>query len=285
LPEVVEYQSIVFPGWQQGAQWMREVARLPAALRPASARLMDSKQLQLASAIKEDPTKGALRGLLQNAYLQLRGVAIENAAAVTLVFEGSKDEVWVQKRALTKLLKGTGGLWGGAASGEAGYALTFAIAYLRDFGLDYQILSESLETLAPWSVVHKVWPAVVAAVEAEHSKLRLPGRPFLSCRMTQLYDEGGVLYMYLAICTAGLSSDKALEAFHCLEAAARKAVMKEGGCLSHHHGVGKHRASLLGSTQAPATTGAMQGLKAAVDPENILGARNGAWTDAATHQH
>jgi alkyldihydroxyacetonephosphate synthase len=285
LPEVVEYQSIVFPGWQQGAQWMREVARLPAALRPASARLMDSKQLQLASAIKEDPTKGALRGLLQNAYLQLRGVAIENAAAVTLVFEGSKDEVWVQKRALTKLLKGTGGLWGGAASGEAGYALTFAIAYLRDFGLDYQILSESLETLAPWSVVHKVWPAVVAAVEAEHSKLRLPGRPFLSCRMTQLYDEGGVLYMYLAICTAGLSSDKALEAFHCLEAAARKAVMKEGGCLSHHHGVGKHRASLLGSTQPPATTGAMQGLKAAVDPENILGARNGAWTDAATHQH
>ena len=37
------------------------------------------------------------------------------------------------------------------------------------------------------------------AVGDEHRKLRLPGQPFLSCRLTQLYDEGGVLYMYIAV--------------------------------------------------------------------------------------
>merc|ERR1719388_706676 len=99
---------------------------------------------------------------------------MEKAVAVTLVFEGAAEEVGVQKQMLRKLLRGSGGLWGGASNGEAGYALTFAIAYLRDFGLDYQILSESLETMVPWSVMPKVWPAVVAAVEEEHAHLRLP---------------------------------------------------------------------------------------------------------------
>ena len=37
--KVVEYQSVVFPDWDRGASWMREVARMPAGLRPASCRL------------------------------------------------------------------------------------------------------------------------------------------------------------------------------------------------------------------------------------------------------
>lgn len=53
---------------------------------------------------------------------------------------------------ISKLVTLAGGIWGGAAGGAAGYTLTFAIAYLRDFGLDYRILSESLETMVPWSL-------------------------------------------------------------------------------------------------------------------------------------
>ena len=54
---------------------------------------------------------------------------------------------------ISKLVAIAGGIWGGAAGGSAGYTLTFAIAYLRDFGLDYRILSESLETMVPWSIL------------------------------------------------------------------------------------------------------------------------------------
>jgi len=283
LPEVVEYQSVVFPDWQHGAAWMREVARLPVALRPASCRLMDSRQLRLARAIHENNSKGKLKASLQTAALHLRGVSLTSASAATLVFEGSVTEVRVQRRELQRLVKPYRGIWGGSSGGEAGYALTFAIAYLRDFCLDHRILAESLETLAPWSVIQRVWPAVVSAVEAEHWALRLPGRPLLSCRMTQLYDEGGVLYMYVAIYTLGLSPERALTAFQRVEHAARAAVLQEGGCLSHHHGIGKLRAPLLSSTQAPLFSATIRGLKAAIDPENILGARNGVWSDSAAH--
>ncbi|CAK0819058.1 unnamed protein product [Prorocentrum cordatum] len=281
MPEIVEYQSVAFCDWEQGTQWMREVARLPAALRPASCRLMDNKQLQLSQAIREDGSRGQLASAVKRAILRLKGIRPEEAAAATLVFEGSQLEVVAQKSALSPLVRRAGGVWGGSSSGEAGYALTFAIAYLRDFALDHRILSESLETMAPWSVVDSVWPAVVAAVRAEHAAMWLPGQPYLTCRMTQLYDEGAVLYMYLAVSTIGLAPEKALEAFERLERAARRAVLDAGGCLSHHHGVGKLRAGLLPRTQAPAWSAALRGLKAAVDPANVLGARNGVWAEAA----
>jgi len=281
LAEVVEYQSVIFPDYEHGAAWMRQVARLPAAMRPASCRLMDSRQLRLARAIREDHSKSKLKESFQMAALHLRGVSLAKASAATLVFEGSVAEVRAQQGELQRLVRRSKGLWGGSSSGEAGYAMTFAIAYLRDFGLDHCILAESLETCAPWSVIWKVWPAVVAAVGAEHRALRLPGRPFLSCRMTQLYDEGGVLYMYIAVCTAGLSSERALAAFERCEHAAREAVLQEGGCLSHHHGIGKLRSPLLPSTQSPAFSAMMRGLKATVDPKNVLGARNGVWSDDA----
>lgn len=277
LPEAVHYESVIFQSWDAGAAWMREVAQLPAALRPASCRLLDSAQLRLARALREEGHCGRMRSALQATVLRARGVDLEDASAVTLVFEGSQDEVIMQKRLLSRLVKKFAGIWGGSSSGEAGYALTFAIAYLRDFGIDYQILSESLETLAPWSAIHQVWPAVVCAVQSEHSRLALPGRPFMSCRMTQLYHEGAVLYMYLAVSTAGLAPDRALEAFHQLEGTARRAILDCGGCLSHHHGIGKLRAGLLPSTQAPALANVMHDFKKALDPSNILGARNGIW--------
>merc|ERR1712216_924820 len=230
LPEVVEYQSVVFPNWDQGALWMKHVAKLPEALRPASCRLMDNRQLRLATALREDPAGSVLKKTLRSAALRFRGIRLDCASAATLVFEGSRPEVVIQRKALADLVKKAGGVWGGSSSGEAGYALTFAIAYLRDFGFDHHILSESLETFAPWSAIQEVWPSVIAAVTKEHHALRLPGRPFMSCRMTQLYNEGAVLYMYLAICTAGLSSERALEAFEHLELSARKAILDAGGC-------------------------------------------------------
>lgn len=282
LPEVIEHQSAIFPDWSTGAAFMREVARLPAAARPTSCRLMDSKQLALSRAIREgNGGHGVLKTALQTLALRLKGVSLDDAAAVTLLFEGTREEVALQQRLLAPLVSRFGGMWGGAAAGEAGYALTFAIAYLRDFGLDYRILSESLETMAPWSAVGQVWPAVVAAVRAEHKALQLPGQPFLSCRMTQLYDEGAVLYMYMAVSTAGLAQERCLEAFERLEHAARRAALAAGGCLSHHHGVGKLRAPLLRESQSAELTAVLQGLKASMDPWNVLAARNGAWSTAA----
>ncbi|CAJ1452663.1 unnamed protein product [Effrenium voratum] len=124
LPQVVEYQSVLFPDWDRGATWMREVARLPACLRPASCRLMDQNQLQLAQALKQGSAQNSalanFRASLRDAFLSWKGVSLSEAAAVTLVFEGSRPEVKLQKQEVARLVSNFGGLWGGSASGAAG---------------------------------------------------------------------------------------------------------------------------------------------------------------------
>eukprot|EP00928_Gymnodinium_smaydae_P045167 TRINITY_DN30143_c0_g2_i1.p1 TRINITY_DN30143_c0_g2~~TRINITY_DN30143_c0_g2_i1.p1 ORF type:complete len:1310 (+),score=180.00 TRINITY_DN30143_c0_g2_i1:131-3931(+) len=277
LPKVVQYQSVVFPDWARGAAWMREVARLPVGFRPASCRLMDSKQLALAGAMKEESEAAGVRKFLKSLALRMKGVHLDVASAATIVFEGDPEEVAIQKRSISQLVSRSGGLWGGSSAGEAGYELTFAIAYLRDFGLDHHILSESFETFVPWSAIHTVWPAVTEAVEREHRALKLPGKPFLSHRLTQLYDEGGALYMYLAASTCGMEAASALHAFERLEEVARRATLDAGGSLSHHHGVGKIRAPYMREVQSQPFGSALKGLKAAVDPSNVLAAGNGVW--------
>mmetsp|Transcript_17187 Transcript_17187/g.45502 ORF Transcript_17187/g.45502 Transcript_17187/m.45502 type:complete len:496 (+) Transcript_17187:2500-3987(+) len=116
LPEATEYQSVVFPDWERGAAFMREVARLPAALRPASCRLMDSKQLSLSKAIRESSassSSGHVKAALQTAVLRARGVALDRASATTLLFEGSRTEVALQMKLLVPLVSSAGGIWGG----------------------------------------------------------------------------------------------------------------------------------------------------------------------------
>lgn len=280
LPEVTAFESVIFPDYGRGAAWWREVGKLPPALRPTSCRLMDATQLRLARAVKGEDQQGFLSSV-KSAYLQAQGISLNSASAATLLFEGSRKEVAMQKGALVPLVRSAGGVWGGGRSGEAGYALTFAIAYLRDVLLDYRLLSESLETMVPWTAIDDVWPAVVQAVQTEHKALRLPGKPLLSCRMTQQYSEGGVLYMYVGTCIHGQDHARGLECYERLEQVARDAVLQAGGSVSHHHGVGKHRASLMASAQAPALTSGLRALKAAWDPHGVLGARNGVWAHDA----
>jgi len=92
-----------------------------------------------------------------------------------LLFEGTAAEVASQKARVFEIAAHHGGFSGGEGSwncghhvvpswpfcslffsfvgtenGKRGYQLTFVIAYLRDLGLEYKVISESFETSVPW---------------------------------------------------------------------------------------------------------------------------------------
>src|SRR5437867_5742501 len=71
--------------------------------------------------------------------------------ACTLVFEGTSAEVEQQQRDLYRIAARHGGMKAGAENGRRGYQLTFSIAYIRDFLMNYYIIAESFETSVPWS--------------------------------------------------------------------------------------------------------------------------------------
>ena len=62
-----------------------------------------------------------------------------------------------------------------------------------------------------------------------------------------------------------------------IEHAAREEVIAHGGSVSHHHGVGKVRASFLKEMDSIPLQDAMKSLKEGMDPTNVFGARNGSF--------
>jgi len=104
-------------------------------------------------------------------------------------------------------------------------------------------------------------------------EIRIAIRPFVSARVTQLYDTGVCVYFYFAVYHRGV--ENASEVYAEMERAAREEILRAGGSLSHHHGVGKLRQRFLTDVLSPAALEWRAALERAVDPENLFGCANG----------
>jgi alkyldihydroxyacetonephosphate synthase len=273
LPAVRRFGSVLFKSFEEGLAFVHAVER--AGCKPASIRLMDNLQFQFGQAVKP-PRMGAaaLLSRIERAFvLGVRGFDPNQMVACTLLFEGDEREVAGQERGVYALAKRHRGMRAGAENGRRGYELTFAIAYIRDFIMEHWVVAESFETTVPWSRVLDVVNAVKRRVHEEHAARRLPGKPFISVRVTQLYEAGACLYFYFAFYYKGVEHPS--EVFAELERAARDEILKMGGSLSHHHGIGKLRSAFLPRVFTPAALAWRERMKQALDPDNVLGCGNG----------
>jgi len=275
LPEVQEYGSIIFPSLEKGVDFLYELTR--TATPPASVRLVDNMQFQLSQTLKPRSTGlKKLKSKLEKWFVvNVKGFDPEGMTACTLVFEGTKESVAAEEESVYRIAKRHDGMKGGEENGRRGYQLTYGIAYLRDWILNHYLLAESFETSAAWSDVMAVCDNVRRRLHEEHSKRNLPGKPFISCRVTQVYPTGVCIYFYFAYYFKGV--DNPSEVFSEMEHAARDEVLKSGGSLSHHHGIGKIRRDFLPQVMSEGMLDWQRQIKKAVDPANVFGAGNQAF--------
>lgn len=274
LPEVQRYGSLIFPNFSAGLAFMYDLAH--SGLVPASVRLVDNLQFQFSLALKPSTSRArAFKSRLEKLFVsKVLGMDAQSLVACTLLFEGTAAEVARQEKNTYRLAAKHKGFKGGAENGSRGYQLTFGIAYIRDFIMNYYLLAESFETSVPWSKAEALCDRVKKRVEAEHRARHLPGRPFVSCRVTQVYPTGVCIYFYLAIYYKGVKEPSRI--FAEIEAAARDEILLSGGSLSHHHGIGKLRKKFLPRIMSAPTQHWLTSLKNAWDPGNIFGAQNQA---------
>jgi len=271
LPEEQRYGSIIFKTFEEGLAFMYDLAQEEKL--PASVRLVDNLQFQFGQALK--PAAKGAKKLKSKAERWLvtgpLGFDPNKMVAVTLVFEGARADVEQQEKRVYELAKNHGGRKGGAENGKRGYMLTFGIAYIRDFVLRHHILGESFETSVPWSQAQELIERVKRRIYEAHDERKLPGRPFVSCRVTQLYETGCCIYFYMAFYSKGVSDP--VGDYHEIEAEARKEVIAAGGSISHHHGVGKLRLPFVRDIMSPAMVAWRESMKAALDPQGIFAAQ------------
>jgi alkyldihydroxyacetonephosphate synthase len=272
LPEEQQYGSVIFPSFDDGFRFMYELTR--EATPPASVRLVDNLQFQFGLALK--PKSSGL-GKLKSSFekflvTKIKGFDPHKMVACTLVFEGTRDEVYQQQKDVYEIAARHGGMKAGAEGGRRGYQLTYSIAYIRDFLMNYYIIAESFETSVAWSDALALCDNVKRRLTEEYARRGLPGKPFVTARVTQVYRTGVCIYFYFGFYYKGIPNPQ--EVYLELENIARDEILKSGGSLSHHHGVGKLRRNFLPRIMSPATLQWKRELKKSLDPENLFGAGN-----------
>lgn len=279
LPEVRKFDSVMFQNFEDGLHFLRSLAREQRMI-PSSVRLLDNAHFRLGQALRPDePTwfhqaKDTMVKAMASLYLP-KDFGPDSVVCATINYEGSNHEVREQMTTVKHLSRMYGGIMLGPRVGKAGYELTYMIAYLRDFAMTYHILGESFETFVQWSKIETLISATKERIIAEHTSRLLPGVPFIGCRVTQLYHEGACLYFYLCMSFDGV--DRASSVFADLERAARDEILKQGGSLSHHHGLGKLRSSFAKLRSSPEFQNVVTSIKDSIDKDNIFGARNGLY--------
>lgn len=272
IPECKTFGAIAFPTFSAGFETLKELAL--NGCYPASIRLMDNEQFVLANVLK--PAEGPWAAFMSKAkkfYIStIKGFNLSSLCAATLSFEGTKEQVLAQEKIVYETAKRHGGLKADAESGRRGYTLTFMIAYLRDIVMDYSFIAESFETSVSYKDALQLCDKVKKKIKDCCLSLGVSAPPFVCCRITQLYDTGCAVYFYFAMNYKGLKDP--VKAYLEIEEEARIEILRLGGSISHHHGVGKLRAQFLPQCITPAHARVLKAVKAELDPKNVFAARN-----------
>jgi alkyldihydroxyacetonephosphate synthase len=274
-PGVREYGSLVFPSFERGVEFLRELRK--RGVMPASIRLVNNYEFRFGQALKEAP-KGAFRKLKSRiqkfVLLKVKRFDPRKLVACTILMEGRQSEVEHEREAVFATAKEFGGLSGGSSNGKRGYTLTFGIAYIRDFLNQFGILGETFETSVPWNKIHDVVNSVGVKLREQCKSYGVTGFPYLSYRVTQTYHTGVCIYFTMGFIGRGL--DNPVGTYHDIEHSLRQTILDAGGSLSHHHGVGKIRQSFLPQRESEGSLELVRRTKVAVDPRNVFGIKNNA---------
>lgn len=276
LPENKTYDSYVLPDWERGCDFLKEVRE--TGQLPASLRMVDNLQFQFGQALK--PAKTWAKSAISTAQkygLRLMKYDLEKICACTIVYEGSNDECGSIKKRLDKLVKKHGGISGGGENGKAGYNLTNAIAYIRDFANTMSIFGDTFETSVPWSHVKDAGHVITNCLVEKHNEMKkkhgdlLKGEIFVSYRITQLYESGVCMYFTYAYHCADYSILESVQPE--IEKALKQGVNDADSSLSHHHGIGKLKKDRFKEIH-PVVKDTVEGLRATFDPNDYVRSRN-----------
>ncbi len=270
------YEGAFFADFSSGVSALRALAQEHVA--PAVTRLSDEAETRMSFAQAQaaagagraqgiesvrDALQARAKSRVGRAYLRARGYG--DGCLAILGFEGTQEEVQRGKARAHELVRGHGGLPVGRSPGEAWRRQRFAAPYLRDELLTHGVMAETLETATRWSNVRRLHRETCAAIE---QALRAQGTEGVAmCHVSHLYETGASLYFTLL---ARQREGAEIEQWQAVKRAAGDAIVRHGGTITHHHGVGRDHLPWMESELGSQGVEALRALKRQLDPAGIM---------------
>ena len=260
IPQHRAFIACLFPDFTTGIAAVRNI--LQADMRPAILRLSDPEETAMAVLLSKSP-RPSVKERLGHWYIRSRGFDLERSALLILIFEGTHDHVAAARRQARSFLKS--GLSLGSSPARLWLKSRFHHPYLRDDLLDRSVMVDTLETAAPWESLLTLYTALRKAL-SESIRNTAPGALVFS-HLSHAYPDGASLYFTFM---ARQQTGRELEQWQEVKEAATEAILRHGGALSHHHGVGSMHKPWLRDYLGHTGLEFLEHMKDKVDPKHIM---------------
>jgi len=266
VPERRVILGYLFPTWSDGLAAMQDIAASEAAA--SVTRVSDAYETAFSFATRKDPSLlDRFKSRALTTYLRRRrGFDVDAMCLSFIGYEGSQNQVAVQRKAVGRIVGRHGGLSIGASPGELYDQKKFDTPYIRDFLLDRGALADVSETSAPWSRLSTLYDTVMAAAHGAFDELGTRG--YVMCHLSHSYHAGACLYFTFGFKPS--AQDEDLAQYDVVKSAIQQAFIDAGGTLSHHHAVGTEHARWLEEDISAPGVAMLQALFSGVDPGGNL---------------
>lgn len=265
-PECKDYRTFLMPSFEAGADAIRAIVQ--AGISVATLRLSDADETHFFQAFAKAGVRPGFKDAAQAATLRLMRVG-PRPCALIVGHEGSRLAVHQSALAAGSKIRQFGGVAVGAGPAKRWYASRFHGPYLRDPLMDKGLGIDTLETSTHWANIPRLYAAVrTALLDActEHSGVK-GGRGVVMAHISHSYPDGASLY-YTFLFPRDLSDD--IGQWRKIKKAATDAIVRNGGTLSHHHGVGEDHAPWLMGEKGALGLEILRAIKKTIDPKGIM---------------
>lgn len=265
IPEQKVFYGYLFADFAEGVAAMQQAMREHCA--PSMSRLNDIDKSALSFAYKSrEGWLSSSVAMVFKWYLKyIRRMDLSRVCLMLVAFEGDKQQVWRQQKALSRVYARFGGIALGTGPGKAFEKGKYDFPYLRDFVMDRGVVADVSETSTLWSNVmplyQKTHQAIQAALKPEEAKM------WCGCHVSHSYHTGASLYFTFAF---RAPAQKTLEYYDRVKRAAENAFMHNGATLSHHHAVGYEHMPWLEEDISATGIQVIKGIKRTLDPTDIM---------------
>lgn len=263
-PATQRYEGWVLPDLDSGLAVLRGLAQdgPRADTLPDVCRLSDPQETEVQLALRG----GGLQSAALDAYLRARRRS--RGCLMVLGWEGSPSVVRKRRREALVRLRSAGAVALGTAAGEAWRRHRFDAPSQRDALLDAGLLVETLETASRWSQLPALREAVRAALTDSLSGAGTP--PVVMAHVSHVYPTGASLYLTVLARRVTADPEATRRQWHAAKEAATEAILRNGGTVTHHHGVGRDHAPWLDREIGGLGVDVLRAVKSAVDPGGVL---------------
>jgi alkyldihydroxyacetonephosphate synthase len=250
MPENRQRFGFIFPTFQDAINAGREISQAEFGM-PAVFRVSDEEETHIGLKLY------GIDGTIMDKAMQLRGFKPMKRCLFLGSSEGEIHFTKNVKKLVKKVCRKHGGMYITGLPTKMWEPGRYKDPYLREDLHDYGILIDTLETGVKWDNLHTVHTEVRKFIKA---------RPGTICmtHSSHFYSQGTNLYFIF------IMKDNGVKDYIKFQEGVIESICKNGGSLSHHHGVGKMIAPWMEKHLGKEQMNILRAIKKHLDPNNIM---------------